>query len=199
VSDSYLNKVFNETSLSLRSLPYGPSCVEATFHSKSSGIYQIFVPSYSEDPFEVACDASTQDGGWTVILRRTDGSVDFDQNWSTYKKGFGDLRNEYFLGLDKIHALTERRSQELLIVLEDFEGSERYERYERFAIGDEDENYILHTLGTASGTAGDSLRAHHGKNFTTVERDNTSLIGKCAKYLTGGWWHILCCARYKGI
>jgi len=50
-----------------------------------------------------------------------DGSVDFYRNWTAYKNGFGDMDGEIFLGLDKIHALTTERKQELLVVFEDFE------------------------------------------------------------------------------
>lgn len=39
------------------------------------------------------------DGGSTVIQRRVDGSVDFDQTWDKYEKGFGDLESEYFFFL----------------------------------------------------------------------------------------------------
>ncbi|KAH8403213.1 hypothetical protein KR222_007808, partial [Zaprionus bogoriensis] len=113
-----------------------------------------------------------QGGDWLVFLRRMDGSVDFYRNWGVYKKGFGDLDGEFFLGLDKLHALTAERSQELLVLLEDFEGDVRYQTYEKFAIGDEEESYVLHTLGKSSGTAGDSLTSHHTMKFTTADRHN---------------------------
>ncbi|KAM8717885.1 hypothetical protein ACLKA7_004563 [Drosophila subpalustris] len=171
---------------------YGRNCAEATEKSKSSGIYEILIPSYSKHPFKVTCDTQTQGGGWTVILSRMDGSVDFYRNWNLYKKGFGDLDGEFFLGLDKIHALTSEYSQELLVVLEDFEGIERSESYEKFAIGDEDELYVLHTLGKATGTADDSLRQHHTMKFSTFDRDNDRSVKNCAEFYTGGWWYNEC-------
>ncbi|XP_034472885.1 microfibril-associated glycoprotein 4-like isoform X1 [Drosophila innubila] len=168
---------------------YGRNCAEETVNSKPSGIYEILIPSYSKHHFKVFCDSTTQGGGWTVILSRMDGSVDFYRNWNTYKKGFGDLDGEFFLGLDKIHALTSEYSQELLVVLEDFEGTEKFEKYEKFAIGDEDEQYELHTLGKASGTAGDCLRYHHTMKFTTFDRDNDlDSVNDAVKY-SGAWWY----------
>lgn len=38
-------------------------------------------------------------GGSTVIQRREEGSVDFDQTWEKYEKGFGDLESEIDLFL----------------------------------------------------------------------------------------------------
>ncbi|XP_034489359.1 microfibril-associated glycoprotein 4-like [Drosophila innubila] len=157
---------------------------------KSSGIHDILIPNFSSEPFKVVCDASTSGGGWTIILRRMDGRVDFYRNWNAYKNGFGDLSGEFFIGLDKLRAMTENSCQELLILLEDFEGETRFEKYEEFAIGDEDHKYVLHTLGKASGTAGDSLTHHRGKKFSTFDRDNDDWKeGNCAEVSTGAWWY----------
>ncbi|XP_034473680.1 ficolin-1-like [Drosophila innubila] len=121
-----------------------------------------------------------------------DGSENFYRNWADYKEGFGDLDGEFFMGLDKIHAMTADRKQELLVLLEDFEGEKRFEKYEEFAIGDEDQEYVLHTLANATGTAGDSLSYHRGMKFTTFDRDNDRLNGNCAKGGSGAWWYNYC-------
>ncbi|KAM8718105.1 hypothetical protein ACLKA7_004762 [Drosophila subpalustris] len=165
------------------------NCTEA----KISGIHEILIPKFSNQTFKVACDAETRGGGWTIILRRMDGSVNFYRNWTEYKNGFGNLGGEYFLGLDKIHAMTAERRQELLILLEDFEGNERYETYDKFAIGNENQQYELHTLGNANGTAGDSLDYHRGMKFTTFDKDNDKReVVNCAIRDTGAWWYGSC-------
>ncbi|KAL7740810.1 hypothetical protein ACLKA6_013662 [Drosophila palustris] len=74
------------------------NCAEA----KSSGNHDIILPSFSSEPFTVVCDAETRNGGgWTIILRRMDGSINFYRNWTAYKNGFGDLNGEFFLGWTK--------------------------------------------------------------------------------------------------
>ncbi|KAL7742414.1 hypothetical protein ACLKA6_019046 [Drosophila palustris] len=167
----------------LKDLDKHHNCTEAKF----SGIHDILVPKFSIQSFKAVCDAETWGGGWTIILRRIDGSVNFTRNWAEYKNGFGNLDGEYFLGLDKIHAMTAARRQELLVLFEDFEGDHRFETYDEFAIGNEDQLYNLHTLGKANGTAGDSLWYHRGKTFSTF--DNSSDKGFCAIHGTGAWWY----------
>lgn len=147
----------------------------------------IHLPSYNAGPFEVPCL-----NGWIVVLRRIDGSVLFQRDWKTYKNGFGEVDGEYFMGLDKLHALTKKRSMELLFILEDNDGVVKSERYERFAIGNEEEKYILHTMGVASGTAGDSFRDQQFMKFTTFDRDNDIHGDNCAEMRTGGWWYRRC-------
>jgi len=172
------------------------NCTEA----KTNGIYNLILPKFSSEPFKVACDAKTRGGGWTIILRRMDGSVEFNRTWTEYKNGFGNLSGEYFLGLDKIHAITAERRQELLIVLENFDGYERFETYDEFGIGDENQQYVLHTLGKANGNAGDSFSSHKGSRFSTFDRDNEDWEqGHCAEELAGGWWFSYCGPRFECI
>ncbi|XP_034482696.1 ficolin-1-like [Drosophila innubila] len=119
-----------------------------------------------------------------------DGSVNFNRNWTEYKNGFGDLNGEFFLGLDKIHEMTAERNQELLVLLEDFEGNKTFEKYDEFAIGNEDQQYKLHTLADGSGTAYDSFSYHRGSKFSTFDRDNDGRSHlNCAELYTGAWWY----------
>ena len=46
---------------------------------------------------EVYCDTSKGGGGWLVVQRRQDGSVDFNRNWLEYEDGFGKLTGEFLI------------------------------------------------------------------------------------------------------
>lgn len=139
------------------SLQYPKNGLEATAVSRRSGVYQIVVPHYSQHPWIVSCDENTQGGGWTVIMRRADGSVNFFRNWNDYKHGFGNVNGEFFIGLDKLHAMTKDLDQELLIEMENWTGAKKFVKYDQFAIDNEDKLYSLNSLGEFSGDGGHSL------------------------------------------
>ena len=115
---------------------------------RRDGVYTIKPDNLSA--FDVFCDQTTADGGWTVFQKRLDGSVDFYLNWSDYKHGFGNLSGEFWLGLDKIHLLTADNSSMLRVDLEDFEGNTRYAEYSMFGVMSENDKYKL-ILGSYSG------------------------------------------------
>lgn len=98
----------------------------------------------------IYCDMRTDGGGWTIIQRRLDGSVDFYRDWDEFKRGFGDKLGEYWLGLEILHSLTSRDDYTLRIELEDFTGEKRYAEYEKFCIAGENDNYRL-TVDKYSG------------------------------------------------
>ena len=157
--------------------------------SWKSGIYTINPDG--KQHFRVFCDMQTSSGGWTVIQRRTDGSVDFFKNWVDYKHGFGNVDKEFWLGNDKIHRLTKRRSMMIRFDLEDVNGIKVYAEYKMFYIDGEDANYKAH-VGTYSGTAGDSFSFTNGMQFTTKDRDNDIYHRNCASLFHGAWWYSNC-------
>ena len=85
-----------------------------------------------------------------MIQKRLDGSVDFEQGWADYKRGFGNLNGEFWLGLDKIHRLTKEGRNRIRIELEDIEGKTAYAEYDMFAVASENDKYRLR-LGSYSG------------------------------------------------
>jgi hypothetical protein len=99
---------------------------------------------------QVYCDQKTNGGGWTVFQKRQDGSVDFFRGWHDYKTGFGDLRGEFWLGLDKINRLTHQTRNRLRVELEDTQGKTAFAEYDYFAVASENSKYKL-SLGTYSG------------------------------------------------
>ena len=166
------------------------SCQDAMERGMTmSGIYTVDL-SNGSDPFPVYCDMTTDGGGWTVFQRRQDGSVDFYRKWVDYQNGFGDLNREFWLGLDKIHRLTET-AKLLRIDLQDFDGNRRYAKYTSFTIGNGDMKYAL-TFGQYSGDAGDSLEYHNGMKFTTKDNDNDQDSRNCAVSFQGAWWYNSC-------
>ena len=134
-----------------------------------------------------------KNGGWTVFQSRMDGSVDFYRNWTDYIAGFGQLKGEHWLGLEKLVCLTTRRPRtELRVDLADYKGNYKYAQYSFFSVGNNATNYRLDIAGY-NGTAGDSLAYHNGMPFTTKDRDNEQYsIGNCAISWKGAWWYNNC-------
>ena len=121
---------------------------------RKNGVYTINPDS--SGVIEVFCDQTTAGGGWLVFQKRLDGSVDFYRDWSEYKRGFGSLTGEFWLGLDNIHRLTSSGKYKLRVDLEDFAGNVFYAEYDLFEVGSEGEKYTLN-VGNYKGLS--SLRS----------------------------------------
>ncbi|XP_049804338.1 angiopoietin-related protein 2-like [Schistocerca nitens] len=157
-----------------------------------SGVYKI-KPKLSTKGFFVYCDQETHNGGWTVIQNRYEGSVEFFRNWHDYKYGFGNLAGEFWLGLEKIHILSNDVIHELLIEMHDFTLTKTYALYSAFSVGTELEGYPISILGDYDGDAGDSLIYHAGMKFSTYDMDHDNWSdGNCAESHTGAWWYNGC-------
>ena len=115
----------------------------------ASGVYSI--DPDCQGAFDVFCDQKTEGGGYVVIQRRQDGSVDFYRDWDDYNNGFGNLEGEFWLGLDKIHRLTSQTKNELLVDLTDWDEKSAQALYKGFTVDGEDTNYRMNLDSFAGG------------------------------------------------
>ncbi|KAM8995682.1 tenascin isoform 3-T3 [Ara ararauna] len=171
--------------------PYPKDCSQALLNGEStSGLYTIYLNGDKAQPLQVFCDMSEDGGGWIVFLRRQNGKEDFYRNWKTYVAGFGDPKDEFWIGLENLHKITSQGQYELRVDLQD-KGETAYAVYDRFSIGDSKTRYRLRVDGY-SGTAGDSMTYHNGRSFSTFDKDNDSAITNCALSYKGAFWYKNC-------
>ena len=144
--------------------------------------------------FDAPCDMKTDGGGWIVLQRRVDASVNFARYWDEYKSGFGDLNGNFWLGLEKIHMLAGPKKGAILRVdLKHISNPNqlKYTQYSTFEISNERDGYTLNVSGH-SGNAGDSLLYHNGMKFSTIDKDQDTGPGHCALAFQAGWWYRRC-------
>ncbi|XP_027141307.1 tenascin-N isoform X2 [Larimichthys crocea] len=158
---------------------------------KKSGIYTVYINNDRSKPIEVYCDMETDGGGWLVLQRRNIGKLDFFKRWRQYIAGFGNMTEEFWIGLDKIYELTNTPTQYDLR----FDlglGSERvYAVYDNFKIAPVKQKFKL-TIGKYSGNAGDAMTYHQGRPWTTIDSDNDIALSNCALAHRGAWWYKNC-------
>ncbi|XP_053407612.1 microfibril-associated glycoprotein 4-like [Mercenaria mercenaria] len=156
----------------------------------TTGTYTIY-PCKNTNGILVRCDMNTTTGEWTVIQRRTS-NTDFYKTWNEYEEGFGNIKDNFWLGNRHIHAITNQGQYKLRVDLTSLEGETAYAEYREFSVGDADSGYKLFVAGY-SGTAGDSLTGRgNGMKFSTHDRDNDVYGGNCAVKYHGGWWYDIC-------
>ena len=143
------------------------------------------------------CDALTDGGGWLVVQRRQDGSVDFNRDWVEYEEGFGSLTGELWYGLRPLHCLTNQGQWQLRMDFTFINGTKSHLFYNNFAVGTPNSQYQLAISGFIGTGTDDPFGKYQlsGRKFTTKDRDNDSR-GKenCAlngphHHNAGGWWY----------
>ncbi|XP_051232587.1 angiopoietin-related protein 4 [Dicentrarchus labrax] len=163
---------------------------------RDSGIYTI--QPESSQPFNVLCEM-TSEGGWTVIQKRLDGSQNFNQLWESYKRGFGSLNGEFWLGLENIHSLSKQGQYVLQVELSDWAEEQQQQqpaaaRY-RFQLEGEEQKFTLHLEEESSSEVQEKIMTTgaSGLPFSTADRDNDLAADvNCAELLSGGWWFSGC-------
>jgi len=180
----------------------GSGCEEGRSGIRSVGVTRL--NEAGRDYNTRLCDGGEAGGGgWTVIQRRGDFAlepdtrVNFTRSWEDYQHDFGDLSAEFWFGNDYIHKLTNTPETgdgvTLRVELTAHDGRTAWAEYSHFRIDNEDDAYRI-WIGGYSGNASDSLSAHNGYKFSTVDRNN-DLAPKCcpcAPAYGGGWWFYSC-------
>ncbi|XP_072262040.1 fibrinogen beta chain [Pyxicephalus adspersus] len=199
----------------------GKECEEIYRKGGETSEMYLIQPDEFFKPFKVYCDMTTQDGGWTLIQNRQDGSVGFGRTWDSYKNGFGNIARdggkgicdspgELWLGNDKISQITNLGPTEALIEMKDWNGQKVTAQYTAFTVQNEANKYQLSVSGY-KGNAGNALMdgasqlkgenrtmtIHNGMFFSTFDRDNDGWLTadpnkQCSKEDGGGWWYNRC-------
>ena len=165
---------------------------------KPSTVYSIVDLCGQGTTVQGYCDTITDGGGWLVVQRRKDGSVDFNRFWWEYEMGFGSLTGEFWYGLRALHCLTGQGGWEMRMDIKLAIGTNIFLQYEQFKVASAKDKYKL-TVGGFQGTTTDPMAYHNGMNFTTKDSDNDLFTThNCAisnygpSTPAGGWWYEIC-------
>ncbi|XP_067650538.1 angiopoietin-4-like [Haliotis asinina] len=175
-------------------------CTDVSQHvSNSSGTYTVW-PTKAAQPFDLECHGVT-----TMIMFRDKtisgcGAVPvtyLDVPWAVYKSGFSHSNCYMWLGLEKMHALTNVRPYSLYMSLKRFDTTPGQVSYDAFSVGDEASEYELSVSGfTGDGVfgdhfnLGDSAKTLDGSHFCAKDHCNNS-VNLCADWHKGAWWNWL--------
>ncbi|XP_041826704.1 tenascin isoform X2 [Melanotaenia boesemani] len=166
-------------------------CAQVLLNGEAtSGLYTIYIGGEESQPIQVYCDMTTDGGGWLVFLKRQNGKLEFFRNWKNYTAGFGNMNDEFWLGLSNVHKITSLGQYELRVDLRD-KGDSAFAQYDKFSIAEPRTRFKLY-LGAFKGTAGDSLTYHQGRPFSTYDNDNDIAVTNCALSYKGAFWYKNC-------
>ena len=203
-----IEKHFRLSKVSGVSVPKLPKdCAELKQLGLKDGVYTI---SFEGSTKKVFCDMTTDGGGWIVMQRRFDGSVDFNSSWNNYKNGFGDVYGEHWIGNEFVYQYTNIYSTEMIVEGTGFDGKRVSAKMENFALGDEVFKYVLEynvCIGLADTFNGCyDWDYHRYLKFTNIDNDNDWQVWEnCGKQYIGGWWLKSCFAvvnlngKYSGV
>ncbi|XP_060081812.1 SCO-spondin-like, partial [Ylistrum balloti] len=153
---------------------------------RTSGVYTI-APS-AHQPLNVVCNM-TDGGGWTVLQHRLHGSVSFNRSWTDYVTGFGDLRGDFWLGLEYIHELTTQGVHVVIDMIGKQGSSIRYS-YDHFEVKNATTSYELLVANdnSVNCTSYSRLMYNNGSKFSTPDKPG---IHGCSSH-GSGWWFNEC-------
>ncbi|XP_071118485.1 fibrinogen C domain-containing protein 1-like [Haliotis cracherodii] len=161
---------------------------------RTDGVYTI-QPRPFATPFQVYCDMTF--GGRTYVQKQSLG-IDFYRTWQEYRDGFGTPGGDYWLGLEKMKAISDKTPGRLVINMLYKTGQPTWGQIicHSFKLTDELDGFRLNfSRTTASKTNGinDVITDLRGARFSTKDRDNDEdPAGSCSQKHHSGWWFRNC-------
>nr|XP_017088148.2 angiopoietin-related protein 4-like [Drosophila bipectinata] len=140
------------------------------------------------DPFEVNCISHSIFGsGWLSVFNKRHRAPMNTHTYEDFERGYGDIvtsfLNEFFIGLNRWHHLTNGKPHEVLL-----NTYPRPIRCDNFVVGDQREGYKVKNIGNCSGSDVWMIPKQDSK-FSTFDRDEDGDPGRnLAKEVGYGWW-----------
>ncbi|KAH8332135.1 hypothetical protein KR074_001579, partial [Drosophila pseudoananassae] len=136
------------------------------------------------DPFKVNCWSFQDFGsGWLTVFSKRSYSLKMSRTYEDYERGFGDSFDMFFIGLDRLHRLTNGKTNEVLL-WNDAKGK----KCSNFVVGDRSEGYRVKSIGSCTGNDLETS-PKLGTKFSTFDRDEDGVPGRnLAKEMDFGWW-----------
>jgi len=163
-----------------------------------NGVYKMStnMGTFTDMSTNIYCDMTTDDGGWIVTQRnRKNSELSFKKNWREYEDGFGDLNNDFWVGLKMMHTLTQTGQWEMRVDYQKNDRTWSYLHYNQFSVGSANKEYPLNIGGfTGEGVDefGLTIPPLNGTKFSTLDNDNDQWDNNCASVYGGGWWYSKC-------
>ncbi|XP_023930897.1 fibrinogen-like protein A [Lingula anatina] len=148
-----------------------------------NGLFTVDIAGFGEKV--VYCD-----NGWVVVMRRYDNSFDFHRNWASYRDGFGDPNDQFWLGNDALHALTNQGDYSMQIDMKSCNGNYYFVKWSLFRINNEAANYVITDIIVDSYNTSTKYRLAEVLGWRFGTTDNP--VGSCPQNHGGGWWFESC-------
>lgn len=97
-----------------------PSCLKNCDNARLGFIYLLRISKRVPD-FQARCqkygktDFTNDPRGWIIVMQRSNEQVNFQRPMCDYVKGFGNHKQDYWLGLDLLHKVRSRDSLRFII------------------------------------------------------------------------------------
>lgn len=202
VPDGEVSKIINVRDLLLKKARYAKDCNELFRQGfKKNGLYVIQPEPISISPMIVVnCEMVYGCGGWTVLEKNSRQSpLTWNETWTTYEYGFGNVLANHYLGNRYMHYITSQMWYKARVVLHQANKAnkiiQRYAEYDMFRVGSSLTGYKLY-LGGFKGDGGDGMTIFNNlvdnMPFSTRDRDSDQDSANCAQKYGGGWWFNTC-------